>query len=111
MPEMNNPGAVPMPVEARSLSAELFKLLDRDGSAGLGEAAFGAELKGSIGEGSNHSNHSNRSNSFKIGIFRNVSLENSKFSEIFNILSFSKLSAKFRQNTFLKFHQNLSKNQ
>ena len=29
------------------------------------------ELKGSIGEGPNHSNHSNRSNSFKIGIFRN----------------------------------------
>ena len=27
------------------------------------------ELKGSIGEGPNHSNHSNRSNSFKIGIF------------------------------------------
>ena len=26
-------------------------------------------LKGSIGEGPNHSNHSNRSNSFKIGIF------------------------------------------
>ena len=27
-----------------------------------------AELKGSIGEGPNHSNHSNHSNSFKIGI-------------------------------------------
>ena len=41
------------------------------------------ELKGSIGEGPNHSNHSN---SFKIGIFRNFSLENSKISENFNIL-------------------------
>ena len=27
---------------------------------------FDAELKGSIGEGPNHSNHSNHSNSFKI---------------------------------------------
>ena len=43
------------------------------------------ELKGSIGEGPNHSNHSNHSNSFKIGIFRNFSLENSKISENFNI--------------------------
>ena len=49
------------------------------------------ELKGSIGEGPNHSNHSNRSNhsnSFKIQEF---SLENSKIS------TFSKLSAKIRQ--------------
>ena len=30
---------------------------------------FYAELKGSIGEGPNHSNHSNHSNSFKIGLF------------------------------------------
>ena len=43
------------------------------------------ELKGSIGEGPNHSNHSNHSNSFKIGIFRNFSLENSKISENFKI--------------------------
>ena len=27
------------------------------------------ELKGSVGEGPNHSNHSNHSNSFKIGFF------------------------------------------
>ena len=43
------------------------------------------ELKGSIGEGPNHSNHSNRSNhsnSFKIQEF---SLKNSKISENFNI--------------------------
>ena len=40
---------------------------------------------GSIGEGSNHSNYSNHSNSFKIGNFRNFSLENSKHSEKFNI--------------------------
>ena len=46
---------------------------------------FVSELKGSIGEGPNHSNHSNHSNSFKIGIFRNFSFENSKISEIFNI--------------------------
>ena len=46
---------------------------------------YQAELKGSIGEGPNHSNHSNHSNSFKIGIFRNFSLENSKISENFNI--------------------------
>ena len=50
-----------------------------------GGSAFSAELKGSIGEGPNHSNHSNHSNSFKIGIFRNFSLENSKISENFNI--------------------------
>ena len=31
------------------------------------------------------SNHSNHSNSFKIGIFRNFSLENSRISENFNI--------------------------
>ena len=37
------------------------------------------ELKGSIGEGPNHSNHSN---SFKI---QEMSLENSKISENFNI--------------------------
>ena len=55
-------------------------------------------LKGSIGEGPNHSNHSNHSNSFRIGIFRNFSLENSKISEI---STFSKLSAKIRQN-FIK---------
>ena len=41
-----------------------------------------AELKGSIGEGPNHSNHSNHSNSFKIQEF---SLENSNFFENFNI--------------------------
>ena len=44
------------------------------------------ELKGSIGEGPNHSNHSNHSNSFKIGIFRNFTLENSEISENFNII-------------------------
>ena len=33
------------------------------------QLAFAPELKGSIGEGPNHSNHSNHSNSFKIGIF------------------------------------------
>ena len=43
------------------------------------------ELKGSLGEGPNHSNHSNHSNSFKIGIFGLFSLENSKISENFNI--------------------------
>ena len=48
-------------------------------------AELATELKGSIGEGPNHSNHSNHSNSFKIGIFRNFSLENSKISENFNI--------------------------
>ena len=41
-----------------------------------------AELKGSVGEGPNHSNHSN---SFKIGISWNFSLEDSKISENFNI--------------------------
>ena len=41
-------------------------------------------LKGSVGEGPNHSNHSNHSNSFKLGIFRSFSLENSKISEKFN---------------------------
>ena len=40
---------------------------------------YSPELKGSIGEGPNHSNHSNHSNSFKIQEF---SLENSKISEI-----------------------------
>ena len=33
------------------------------------DAWLEAELKGSIGEGPNHSNRSNHSNSFKIGIF------------------------------------------
>ena len=46
---------------------------------------YEAELKGSIGEGPNHSNRSNHSNSFKIGIFRKFSFENSKISENFNI--------------------------
>ena len=57
-------------------------------------AELEAELKGSIGEGPNHSNHlnhSNHSNSFKIGIFPRK-LKNSENS---------KLSAKFRQN-FIK---------
>ena len=49
------------------------------------EVQYPAELKGSIGEGPNHSNHSNHSNSFKIRIFRDFSLENSKISENFNI--------------------------
>ena len=58
-------------------------------------AQLGAELKGSIGEGPNHSNHSNRSNSFKIGIFTR------KFKKFQKISTFSKLSAKFWQN-FIK---------
>ena len=49
-----------------------------------------AELKGSIGEGPNHSNHSNHSNFFKIQEF---SLGISKFQKI---STFPKLSAKFR---------------
>ena len=53
-----------------------------------GVAPSAPELKGSIGEGPNHSNHSNHSNSFKIEIFRNFSLENSKISENFNIKFF-----------------------
>ena len=65
-----------------------------------------AELKGSIGEGPNHSNHSNHSNSFKIGIFRNFSLENSKISENSKFQHF----LNYRRNSD-KFHQNLSKNQ
>ena len=55
-------------------------------------------LKGSIGEGPNHSNHSNQSNhsnSFKIGIFLR------KFKNFRKISTFSKLSAKFRHN-FIK---------
>ena len=60
-----------------------------------------AELKGSIGEGPNHSNHSNHSNSFKIGIFRNFSFENFLIQKFQKISTFSKLSAKFRQN-FIK---------
>ena len=55
------------------------------------------ELKGSIGEGPNHSNHSHHSNSFKIGIFLRK-FKNFKFQKI---STFSKLSAKFRQN-FIK---------
>ena len=46
---------------------------------GGGRSVNRPELKGSIGEGTNHSNHSN---SFKIQEF---SLENSKISENFNI--------------------------
>ena len=64
-----------------------------------------SELKGSIGEGPNHSNHLNHSNSFKIQEF---SLENWKNSEIFNIFfqnigeiptkSDNKISSKSEQN-------------
>ena len=39
-------------------------------------AVSNAELKGSIGEGPNHSNHSNHSNSFKIGIFPRIKFKN-----------------------------------
>ena len=69
------------------------------------------ELKGSIGEGpnhSNHSNHSNRSNSLKIGIFRIFLKKIQKFQKIiklFKISTFSKLSAKLNSD---KFHQDLS---
>ena len=49
------------------------------------------ELKGSIGEGPNHSNHSNHSNSFKIQEF---SLEN--YQKFQKISTSSKISAKFR---------------
>ena len=45
-----------------------FALAD-NAAAYLGIGGPTAELKGSIGEGPNHSNHSNHSNSFKIGIF------------------------------------------
>ena len=65
------------------------------------------ELKGSIGEGSNHSNFSDRSstkNSVKIQEF---SLEKNQ-----EISTFSKISAKFRQNFIqigAKFNEKYSK--
>ena len=43
------------------------------------------ELKGSIGEGPNHSNHSNRSNSFKIGIFTRKFKNFRKFQHSLNL--------------------------
>ena len=62
---------------------------------GLRFDQYYAELKGSVGEGPNHSNHSNHSNSFKIRFFF---LKIQKFQKI---STFSNLSAKFRQN-FIK---------
>ena len=64
------------------------------------------ELKGSIGEGPNHSNHSNRSNhsnSFKIGIFpRNFKIfrELTQNFNIFEIIGeiLTKISSKSEQN-------------
>ena len=64
------------------------------------------ELKGSIGEGPNHSNHSihsNHSNSFKIGIFPR------KFQKFQTNWTFSKSSAKFRQN-FIKIWAKIIEN-
>ena len=55
------------------------------------EDQFDAELKGSIGEGPNHSNHSN---SVKIAIF---SRKFKNFRNFQKISTCSKLSAKFRQ--------------
>ena len=46
---------------------EVLKMLPEE----LADRQSAPELKGSIGEGPNHSNHSNHSNSFKIGFFPN----------------------------------------
>ena len=51
-------------------------------------AALEPELKGSIGEGPNHSNHSNHSNPFKI---QEIRILNSKISENFNIFFSGKI--------------------
>ena len=86
-------------VEAREGAHEATKRrLGRDVSVanrrhGHGGQPEAPELKGSIGEGPNHSNHSNHSNSFKIGIFRNFPSKIQKFQK-FSICS--KLSAKLR---------------
>ena len=59
-----------------------------------------AELKGSIGEGPNHSNHSNRSNSFKIGIFTRKFKNFRKFQHFLNYRRISgKISSKSEQKS------------
>ena len=65
-------------VDNNYLSSDLFRTLVDIAN----KPAYNAKLKGSIGQGPNHSNHSNHSNSFKIQEFL---LENSKISENFNI--------------------------
>ena len=70
--EMEESGA-PMDVIEECVAMLLEADEDGSGEVSFEEFAelFMAELKGSIGEGPNHSNHSNHSNSFKIGIFPN----------------------------------------
>ena len=59
------------------------------------------ELKGSIGEGPNHSNFSDQSSVKILAKFGNFRLKIVKIQEI-STLIFSKISAKFRSN-FIKF--------
>ena len=66
-----------------------------------------AELKGSIGEGPNHSNHSNHSNSFKIGIFPRKFKNFRKFQHFLNYRRNSdKISSKSEQKSPKEFKNN-----
>ena len=64
-------------------------------------------LKGSIGEGPNHSNHSNHSNSFKIGIFPRKFKNN--FRKIQHFLNYrrnsDKISSKSEQKSLKRIQK------
>ena len=72
-----------------------------DGAANFARRSpYPTELKGSIGEGPNHSNHSNRSNSFKIGIFPRKFKNFRKFQHFLNYRRNSdKISSKSEQKS------------
>ena len=57
----------------------------QEGARRRAEGVHVPELKGSIGEGPNHSNHSNHSNSFEIGIFPRKFKNFRNLIQIFNI--------------------------
>ena len=98
-------------VPARGLRAAPARVQGGEGGArGRGRAGRGgapaaevpceAELKGSIGEGPNHSNHSNHSNSFKIGFFHRKFKNFRKFQHFLNYRRNSdKISSKSEQKS------------
>ena len=70
-------------------------------------AQLQAELKGSIGEGPNHSNHSNHSNSFKTGIFPRKFKNFRKFQHFLNYRRNSdKISSKSEQKSVERIQNN-----
>ena len=93
-------------------SAAFVSLSSRDRrrswSAARACSSRAPELKGSIGEGPNHSNFSDQSSVEILAKFKNFQCSPENFLKNQDISTFSKISAKFRQN-LSNFEQNSMK--